>query len=303
MPIRRILLIVSLFISILITGCSSIKGQSSNVVLSSLAPIHALTSSLTKDSDITVENIPQQARSMSSQQTFFSRQASNFAERFKTADAVITIGKLWEGDAFYTAAREYNIHIVNVDATEPWSNAMSGISIKTYENSSIKNPYYWLSIGNVIRSLNIIAKDLQTLYPSQSDIINTNLNREVNRLIQLRTKFELALLDVVDPVVYALTDEFNYLTNELGIFVDGYFIKQDIDWTDDDLRQLSKHLQDNNIQIVLHKWEPSEKIKEAITDAGASLVVLDRLEFIDQDLVSAMNNNLDNLLNAFKSIE
>ena len=61
----------------------------------------------------------------------------------------------------------------------------------------------------------------------------------------------------------------------MGLLVDGYFIKQDVRWTDADLAMLTQHLRDNGIKVVLHKWLPSEAIQNAVRAAGAKLVVLD----------------------------
>jgi hypothetical protein len=38
---------------------------------------------------------------------------------------------------------------------------------------------------------------------------------------------------------------------------------------------LTQHLRDNAIEIVLHKWQPSDAIQAAVRAAGAELVVLD----------------------------
>ena len=277
--------------------------EAQRLVLTSLAPVYQLSSSLLDGTDIEIMNIPAQARSMASQPTFFARQHENFSEQFQTADAVINIAKLWPQDPLYVAAREHNIRIVQIDASQPWSRELSGVGIRTLSDGETVNPYYWLSLSNMVRSLNIIADDLQSLYPDQAEIIEANLNSEVNAIVQMRTSFELALLDVLDPVVYALSDEFNYLTNDLGIFVDAYFVKQDIDWTDADLQNLTRHLQDNNIPVVIHKWEPTDEISEAITEGGAILVVLDRMEVSDQPLTDLMQENLQSLLEALLQTE
>jgi deoxyribodipyrimidine photolyase len=61
----------------------------------------------------------------------------------------------------------------------------------------------------------------------------------------------------------------------MGLYVDGYVIKQDVRWTEADLAALTQHLRERAITIVLHKWQPSEAIQAAIRAAGAELVVLD----------------------------
>ena len=75
--------------------------------------------------------------------------------------------------------------------------------------------------------------------------------------------------------MFALTGDFVYLTNDMGLYVDGYFVKQDVRWTDADLAKLTHHLRDNGIKVVIHKWQPSEAIQNAVRAAGAELVVLD----------------------------
>jgi ABC-type Zn uptake system ZnuABC Zn-binding protein ZnuA len=83
------------------------------------------------------------------------------------------------------------------------------------------------------------------------------------------------LIEAGGDVVFALTGDFVYLTNDMGLFVDGYFIKQDVRWTEADLAGLTEHLRSNDIKVVLHKWLPSEAIQNAVHAAGAKLVVLD----------------------------
>jgi hypothetical protein len=104
---------------------------------------------------------------------------------------------------------------------------------------------------------------------------------------------------VDDPLVYALTDEFVYLTSDLGLFVADYFVKQDIDWTEADYAQLTRTLQAQEIRVVIHKWEPAEPIAAAISAAGARLVVLDTLE-TTTDFAAGFAANLDRLLGAWQ---
>jgi hypothetical protein len=75
--------------------------------------------------------------------------------------------------------------------------------------------------------------------------------------------------------VFALTGDFVYLTNDLGLFGDGYFVKQDVRWTAEDRAALTAHLRDRGIKVVIHKWQPSEAIQDAVRAGGARLVVLE----------------------------
>jgi hypothetical protein len=51
--------------------------------------------------------------------------------------------------------------------------------------------------------------------------------------------------------------------------------------------------------VVIHKWEPSGEISKAVSDAGATLVVLDTLE-TTEDFKGGLQQNLDKLLTALQ---
>ena len=72
----------------------------------------------------------------------------------------------------------------------------------------------------------------------------------------------------------SLAGEFAYLVADMGLFVDGYFIKQDIEWTEQDLTSLREYIRQKRIGVVIHKWEPSAAIREAIRAGDATLEVL-----------------------------
>ena len=152
----------------------------------------------------------------------------------------------------------------------------------------------WLSPGNVIRMIEIIGTDLAALYPAHANRIRDNQERSRQSWSALKTEAELALLEVTDPQLYALADEFAYLVRDLGLFVAGYFVKQDLDWTDQDLEALTQALESGGIRVVVHKWEPSEAIQQAVAAANAQLVVLDTLE-TSTDLQADFRTNLSRL--------
>lgn len=120
-------------------------------------------------------------------------------------------------------------------------------------------------------------------------------------LLNLRNEYQGQLIETGNDTVFALTGDFVYLTNDMGLYVDGYFIKQDIHWTESDLTMLTNHLTQRDIRVVLHKWMPSEAIQNAIGNAGARLVVLDSGDpgmvedrrLVVDGLQQILRNNLD----------
>jgi ABC-type Zn uptake system ZnuABC Zn-binding protein ZnuA len=120
-----------------------------------------------------------------------------------------------------------------------------------------------------------IAHDLAEIFPDSAPAIAKNLDQLKRDLLTLRNGYQNRLIETGDDTVFALTGDFVYLTNDMGLFVDGYFIKQDIRWTDADFIALTEHLKDREIRVVIHKWIPRDEIQTAIENAGAQLVVLD----------------------------
>jgi ABC-type Zn uptake system ZnuABC Zn-binding protein ZnuA len=267
------------------------------LILVAMAPIYELTQTLLVDTDIDLQLLPDSPRSMEAQRTVFTRQADRYAEQFKAADAVITIGKIWSGDPFYITARNFNIRVVDIDASKPWSHELDGVAVANSPATDAVSPYFWLSPSNVIRILEIVGYDLQKLYPAEAETIKTNLEHEKASYVQLKNDFEQRLLNIADPFVYALTDEFVYLTRDIGLFVADYFVKQDIDWTSEDYSKLTQALTSSGVKVVIHQWEPTPEIQKAITDAGATLLVLDSLETTG-DFRAGLEHNLDTLLAA-----
>ncbi len=296
---RLLLASLALGLAACMTATAQDTAQRS-LVLTAMAPVYALTLPLLANTRVDLQLLPDAPRTMQSQVTIFTRQAERYADTFAKADAVIGIGRLWTGDPIYTTARSFNIRIVNIDASKPWSHELDGVAVAESPATHTVSPYFWLSPSNVIRVLDIIGSDLQQLYPQDAATIKTNMEREKAGYLQLKSDFEQRFIAVDDPFVYALADDFVYLTSDLGLFVDDYFVKQDIDWTADDYTTLTSALQSSGVKVVIHKWEPTKAILKAITDAGATLVVLDTLE-TTADFKGGLQQNLDKLIAALQS--
>ncbi len=247
----------------------------------------SLASALAEDTSISVVNVPEDGREMSLLADYIGRRKDRLASTFAEADAVVSLTNALPGDSLYRFAREANIRIVDIEAAVPWSLSMPGIALidapvssvdwgtDTDARESATAPYFWLSISNAIRMADIIAHDLTELFPDSASEIARNLDRLKWSLLNLRSDYQGKLIEAGDDTIFALTGDFVYLTNDMGLFVDGYFIKQDIRWTDEDLEMLTQHLEDRDIHVVVHKWMPSEAIQAAIAAAGARLVVLE----------------------------
>lgn len=281
---RRCISVVALWVALI--SVSGHADETSQVILTGTQATFSLASSLVRDTAIEVVNVPEDGRELSLLPDYIARRMDRLTPTFVGATAVISLTNALPGDPLYRFARDANIRIVDIDAAIPWSLTIPGVALTQSPESNVAwggdtdrpdsaiAPYFWLSISNAIRMSDIIAHDLSQLFPEDAMAIASNLDDLKWSLLDLRAEYQGQLIDAGADTVFALTGDFVYLTNDMGLYVDGYFIKQDIRWTESDLESLTEHLRGRQIGVVIHKWMPSDEIQAAIAAAGAGLVVL-----------------------------
>lgn len=300
-------------------GASTAGAQDEDgiLVLTAMPATYSVSHSLAEGTSVIVENLPERGRRMNALLNLLNQSADRYAETLSRADAVVTIGKLWRDDPLFIAARRFNIRVVDIDATKPWSTTLEGISVAleprtnapwTETDSTVREPslHYWLSPANGARMAEIIAADLARLSPDDRSTIEANLADLRRELLGLKVEYELRFAELADVTLFALASEFVYLTSDMGLYVDAWFVKQDIDWTEADLAAFGDYLRDNGIGVVVHKWEPDERIRAAIEGAGARIAILDTLEggivedgrLMPQSYLELLRSNLEALYQA-----
>jgi ABC-type Zn uptake system ZnuABC Zn-binding protein ZnuA len=280
-------------LGLLLAGAVAVTAQSTALraqeplVLTGTQATYSLSVALTAETPIRVQNVPADGRQLALLKDYIARRMDALAPTFAQATAVVSLTNALPGDPLYRFARDANIRIVDIEAGVPWSLDAPGVALADAPVSNVGwgrdpdaaetavAPYFWLSVSNAIRMGDLIAHDLEALFPESAEAIAANLETLKRSLLALRGEYQNRLIESGADVVFALTGDFVYLTNDMGLFVDGYFIKQDVRWTQADLAALTKHLRDNGIEVVIHKWLPSEVIQDAVRAAGARLVVLD----------------------------
>ena len=282
-------------------------------VLVALPAVYVLTSALSDGTTLEVVRLPvDDAVPMESQANALARLEPAV---FQRATAVVTLGSLWRADPLYAAARRHNLRIVEIDASHSWDTVKPGVAVVHVPSNDAPwaterdidgglSPYAWLSPVNAMRMSAIIATDLARLAPSDAPRIERNLAALEGRLRQLKADYGARLVTAPDLRVLSLANEFIYLFGEFGIFVDGWFVRQDIDWTDADYTALTRYLRERDIHVVVHKWTPDARIAKAVEDGGARLLILDAgnpgmLANAANGYEALLSSNLDALLKAF----
>ena len=285
MKLNRIGILAGVLAAISLQQSAGAADAAQPLVLTGTQATYSLTVALTAGTPIQVQNVPADGRQLALLKDYIERRKESLEPTFAAATAVVTLTNALPGDPLYRFARDANIRIVDIEAGVPWSLDAPGVALADAPSSTAEwggdkaetavAPYFWLSLSNSIRMGDIIAHDLEALFPDSAASIAMNLEQLKRSLLEMRGSYQDKIVASGADVVFALTGDFVYLTNDMGLFVDGYFIKQDVRWTEADLAALTEHLRDHDIKIVLHEWEPSEAIQNAIRAAGAKLVVLD----------------------------
>ncbi|WCE09038.1 metal ABC transporter solute-binding protein, Zn/Mn family [Pseudomonas sp. JBR1] len=234
---------------------------------------------------------------------------------FAQAAAVVTLSSLWQADPLYASARRHNLRIVEVDASRAWDPHQPALALLRVPANDVPwarattsepghSPFVWLGPVNGLRLATLIAADLARLSPEDAPRITTNLRQFEADVRNLKAEYGARTVALNDARVLALANEFTYLFDDFGLYVEGWFVRQDVDWSETDRSALTQYLRERDIQVVVHKWTPSAPIAEAIRAAGARLVVLDVGNpglFADPTVryETFLRSNLDRLLAAF----
>lgn len=301
-------------LAVLLGGAPSAFAQGDpQQVLVALPALYALTAALGEGTHIEVVRVPVDAAvPMESQANALSRLPPAV---FQQAVAVVTLSSLWRADPLYATARRHNLRIVEIDASHSWDSFKPGVAVTRVPSNDVPwagardgdgglSPYAWLGPVNAMRMSALIAADLARLAPADAPQIERNLVALDGRLRQLKAHYGDRLLKVPDLRVLSLASEPVYLFGEFGVYVDGWFVRQGIDWTDADRAALTHYLREREIRVVIHKWEPDAKIAQAIKDGGARLLILDignpgMLADAANGYEALLSSNLDALLAAF----
>ncbi len=273
-------------------------------VLTSIQSVYSIVKNITKDSDIEVYSIFDSDVSMDYGKSAFDNKDLDLSSA-KDAVAVVDVAKVWNNDYLYEYARRKNIRIVEIDASYSFSgNDYLSLSLLNYKNGD-RNPYVWMSFQNVIKMANIVADDLSELFPENSKIIEKNLTKFSQEIKEIENEYLEKTLTLSSLSVIALTENLDYLFNDLNIF---------FNYTDSNevtVKNVSEIMKRNNSKIFISdRWIKKEIINE-IEKKGGKFLVLDTFNIpreldgkMDPDgYIKGMKENMEKLVEAMKSMD
>ena len=286
-----------LFILMLIIGSFSFA---ENIVITSIQPLYSLTSYLTKGTDIKVYTPFGSDISMTMSKEAIREEGFNLAVA-KKAQAVVDIARIWPEDVIYGKARMNKINIVEIDASHPYDEKMTTLFFSDYSNGKV-NPYIWTGSKNLVRMVNIIARDLIKLYPNNKAKIEKNITKFTADLLKIENEANEKLLAVGEAEVISLSENLQYFLNDMNIYTEY------VDYDSVTAENVAKLIKDKGIKVIVSdRWLKKNVIK-ALKDAGGEFVIINTLDIpMDKDgkmdpeaILKAFKENTDNLIEALK---
>ena len=284
-----------LFILMLIIGSFSFA---ENIVITSIQPLYSLTSYLTKGTDIKVYTPFGSDVSMTMSKDSIREEGFDLAIA-KKAQAVVDIAKVWPEDVIYGKARMNKINIVEIDASHPYDEKMTTLFFSDYSNGKV-NPYIWTGSKNLVRMVNIIARDLIKLYPKNKAKIEKNITKFTADLLKIENEANEKLLAVGEAEVISLSENLQYFLNDMNIYTEY------VDYDSVNAQNIVKLIKDKGIKVIVSdRWLKKNVIK-ALKDAGGEFVIINTLDIpMDKDgkmdpeaILKGFKENTDNLIEA-----
>ena len=286
-----------LFILMLIIGSFSFA---ENIVITSIQPLYSLTSYLTKGTDIKVYTPFGSDISMTMSKEAIREEGFDLSVA-KKAQAVVDIARIWPEDVIYGKARMNKINIVEIDASHPYDEKMTTLFFSDYSNGKV-NPYIWTGSKNLVRMVNIIARDLIKLYPQNKAKIEKNITKFTADLLKIENEANEKLLAVGEAEVISLSENLQYFLNDMNIYTEY------VDYDSVNAQNIVKLIKDKGIKVIVSdRWLKKDAIK-ALKEAGGEFVIINTLDIpMDKDgkmdpeaILKAFKENTDNLIEALK---
>ncbi|ASC04263.1 copper-binding protein [Fusobacterium polymorphum] len=271
-----------------------------NIVITSIQPLYSLTSYLTKGTDIKVYTPFGSDISMTMSKEAIREEGFNLAVA-KKAQAVVDIARIWPEDVIYGKARMNKINIVEIDASHPYDEKMTTLFFSDYSNGKV-NPYIWTGSKNLVRMVNIIARDLIKLYPQNKAKIEKNITKFTADLLKIENEANEKLLAVGEAEVISLSENLQYFLNDMNIYTEY------VDYDSVNAQNIVKLIKDKGIKVIVSdRWLKKDAIK-ALKEAGGEFVIINTLDIpMDKDgkmdpeaILKAFKENTDNLIEALK---
>lgn len=181
------------------------------------------------------------------------------------ATVAITLRSLWPQDPLFAYARQGNIKIIEVDASQSISPRAKGIATVQLDsgNTSI---YAWLNPNNLSTMSSVVSDDLKRIWPEQKHIIEQNQQQLLVDIRQLINQQQSTLFDKEIDSVVLLSTQLEDFASANQLFVVDRLYKEALNWTAEDKAQLKALIEASPELWILTTRKVSAQLKQLLPE-------------------------------------
>ncbi|EKM19527.1 metal ABC transporter solute-binding protein, Zn/Mn family [Vibrio harveyi] len=192
------------------------------------------------------------------------------------ATVAITLGAIWHQDPTFVYARQGNIRLIEIDASQAISPRAPGVAALTLDNGDTSK-YAWMNPTNLIRMAAIVGEDLQKVYPQYQAQIEKNqqaLMLEIRELINQQQ--DVIFAKEIDSVVLLGESLEDFASGNQLFVVDRQF-KPELEWSEAEKLSLKAQFEEDKTLWLITDKRPSKQLQSIISpDRILQIDVIDR---------------------------
>lgn len=277
------------------------KTASKPLVVTAVPALSAIAKELTVNTDIEIANPLGNDLPMQEITETIKGDPAKLDSLAPKITAVLSLRSIMPGDYLYLALRQRNIRIIEIDAASPLNPTLTAVG--TIRENGHVNPYIWLAPSAVIRSAEIIGKDLEALFPADAKTIEANLQKLRQEIRSLQNEYEQKFLTLDRFEAATMDHSFDYLLKDINLFVT-LALPGEMSWGDKEMKQFKAGLESESFKTVIHRWVPFGDMAGLAEKAGVSFTVMNTgfpgATHFDKGVTAFLRANLESLWNGLK---
>ncbi|MGF1755402.1 ABC transporter substrate-binding protein [Vibrio makurazakiensis] len=229
-------------------------------ILTSTPVTYAIANELMKGTEITTQYLPPKRYGIDRLPNWFATKGVKpVTKAGENATVAITLSSIWQNDPTFIYARQGNIRLIEIDASQAITPRAQGVAALKLDDGSISK-YAWLNPTNLIRMSSIVADDLKHVWPNHQAKIDTNLQMMMLDVRTLINSQQDAIFDHEVDSVVLLSESLEDFASGNQLFVVDRLFDAELEWTEEQkLRLKDQFTEDETLWLVTSR-KPSKTL-------------------------------------------
>ncbi len=231
-----------------------------NDIVTSTPVTYMLATQLTLDTPLNTQYLPPKRYGVERLSNWYATKGGEKAKQAGAqAKVAITLGAVWPQDPTFVYARQGNIGLIEIDASQAISPRAQGVASLTLASGDLSK-YVWLNSTNLTRMAAIVGEDLQRLFPQHKAIIANNQDRLTLQFRALINQQQGFLIEKgIDSVVLLNQALEDFAAGNQLFVVERHYAPQ-LEWSEQDKEALRQQFLDDDSLWLLTSKRPSKAL-------------------------------------------